>query len=170
MKRAILLMLAVAACHADGPGTANHGAGTCSKDSDCPSPTICQVCNGACVYVPDTACDLQYACPCGYSCRSGTCQSDLGQAQPACVYDRDCPVDQYCSRATYTCESPMTIGAGTGATCTANSQCASGEICSSWNGTPDQCVQNTTHQCLSDSECASTEFCNSLGQCQHHSC
>jgi len=171
MWKAITLgLVVVAACHVAG-GTSNHGTtGPCTKDSDCASPTICQVCNGKCVYAPDTTCDLEFACPCGYSCRAGSCQSDLGQPQPACVYDRDCPVDQYCSRATYACEYPMTIGQASGVTCTANAQCADGEICSSWNGSPDQCVQNTTHQCLNDSECDATESCNPQGQCQHHSC
>ncbi len=162
--RITALALCIAACQ-----SGNAARIDCHADSDCPSPTICQVCNGRCVYEPNAACDLGAPCPCGYACRDQRCQADLGVATATCTFDRDCPVDEFCNRAQFQCQFPMELGAGTGASCTSNAQCPDGEICSSAAGA-DQCAENLTVQCHTTAECPTGHECGADGQCIHHSC
>lgn len=166
MLRLLTIACLLAACQTAESPTAR----ACRADTDCASPTICQVCNGKCVYAPNAACDLGAPCPCGYSCRNQRCETNLGVASAACTYDRDCPVDQFCNRAQFQCEFPMELGSGTGVTCTSNAQCPDGEICSSALGGADQCAANETLECHNDGECPASFFCSSQGQCEHRSC
>src|SRR5579872_5313299 len=138
----LVLLISIAACSATKTSTTTADI-TCHADTDCPSPTICQLCNARCVYKPNAACSLEAPCPCGYSCRNQQCAAD-GTVQPAtCTYNSDCPVDEFCNRAQFQCEYPMELGASTGVACTANSQCADGEVCSSANGANAQeCAPN----------------------------
>lgn len=164
LSLAFVLALAVTACQ-----SSNAARIDCHQDSDCPSPTICQVCNGRCVYEPNAACDLVAPCPCGYACRSQRCQADLGVAAATCTFDRDCPVDQFCNRAQFQCQFPMELAPSSGTSCRSNAQCSDGEICSS-AGSANECAENLTRTCHTATECPAGYDCGADGQCVHHSC
>jgi len=165
LVRTIAFMCFIAAC-----GQSPSSKRACQQDTDCSAPTICQTCNSTCVFAPKASCDLSAPCPCGWSCRAGTCQSDLGVLNPACTFNRDCPVDMFCNRAKYECQFPMTLSESTGTPCATNADCTgAGEVCSTANGA-GQCALDETHQCFDDAECPTGDQCNQQGQCQHHSC
>jgi hypothetical protein len=163
-----VLGLAIIACVA----CQQHSGSTtmsCQHDGDCPSSMICQTCTSFCVFAPNTACNTSAPCPCGFSCRAQSCTTNLGVATPACVYDRDCPVDEFCNRAKYQCQFPMQLSATVGGTCTTNAECGEGSVCTTAN-TPHLCVENLTHECFADDECPTGQRCNPDGQCEHHTC
>jgi hypothetical protein len=177
MSRSTLLglVIAIAACQqgTSGPGGSTTDAGnvyrTCSQDTDCATGTICQICNNTCVYPPQQHCSLDMPCPCGWSCRSSVCLSNLGAQAPSCVYNKDCPVDQYCNRALYVCEYPM-YATGPGTTkCTTNADCGIDQVCSTAQ-TPATCADNQTHDCFTKADCQSYEQCAPNHQCEHQTC
>jgi hypothetical protein len=159
------LVIVVACASGCGPDVRD-----CTSDYNCSTGTICQTCNHTCVYPAGKACKLDAPCPCGWSCRGGTCQSNLGAPAPSCEFNTDCPVDMYCNRAAYVCEFPMELLAGT-QTCTSNADCDVDGVCTTGPGFPPTrvCAANQTQDCFDMSNCPTNYDCINH-QCEHHSC
>lgn len=138
---------------------------TCSLNTDCASPLVCElgscrrqcvasrdcgaglVClalagtaGGVCQLPAETKCAINSDCPTGLVCNFGACTT-------ACVDNRDCLADATCmtTNGVSTCVEPISTN------CLYNSDCPVPLVC--W---PDQVCR---FECITDRDCLTTEVC-----------
>jgi hypothetical protein len=121
----------------------------CSYSYQCPAGDVCA--NGACV----PGCGASSPCPSGYTCTNGACEPDT--QNPQCSAQKPCPTGEICGPNGICTDS-----------CTANSQCASDEIC---DGTAHVCVPDPTPKpgCSATKPCPAPQACEADGFC-HYPC
>jgi hypothetical protein len=124
----------------------------CSADPDCPARMICQPCNHTCVFRPGGACDLSASCPCDYYCSANACQPTGTTPAAECVFDGDCPNNQFCNRVVFQCQHWMSLVPGSALPCARNTDCPVGEICTDALA-PASCAGVNAVVCRTQSDC-----------------
>jgi hypothetical protein len=164
----------------DGAVTPDGTSHSCTVDGDCAPGEQCN--QGACSGAPCTA-DNECAYICETTCQAGSCATD-GDCQPddKCVNGRcarltcsansecndqchgghcvECASDADCANPTYPGYNKCRSGFCVPETCTMDSDCPQGLICSP--------TDRLCYQCLDDSNCTGGKGCGSFYQCGTH--
>jgi hypothetical protein len=166
MRKAIVLVLALAGCGGDG-ASAQCGDGVCNGTETHDS------CCSDCGCVGDKECKSGQ-CVAPAACGDGTCNAN--ESQTSCCEDCGCPSGKTCDSgscvAIAKCGDGVCNGSETKSSCCEDCGCASGSSCKSGSCQPDPyCGDNlcngseTQTSCCDDCGCPSGSSCKS-GSCQ----